>query len=95
MLYYSPQNSIWGEFFITALSPFQIHARPHSINANRSGTGISANRALIEWVCANGMEFNYWDTEQGDNIRSRYEIPSDRPQGGTLQESLEIEVAIN
>jgi effector-binding domain-containing protein len=38
-----------------------------------SGGGISANRALIEWVRAQDMDFDRWDTEQGDNFRGRYE----------------------
>ncbi|HET9905393.1 MAG TPA: GyrI-like domain-containing protein [Anaerolineales bacterium] len=38
-----------------------------------SGGGISGNRALIEWVRAQGMDFDRWDSEQGDNFRSRYE----------------------
>jgi len=38
-----------------------------------SGGGISGNRALIEWVRAQGMDFDRWDTEQGDHFRSRYE----------------------
>src|SRR5262249_48656156 len=34
-----------------------------------SGGGISANRALIEWVRGQGMDFDRWNTEQGDNFR--------------------------
>jgi len=33
-----------------------------------SGGGISGNRALIEWVRAQGLEFDRWDTEQGDHF---------------------------
>jgi effector-binding domain-containing protein len=30
-----------------------------------SGGGISGNRALIEWVRAQGIDFDRWDTEEG------------------------------
>jgi hypothetical protein len=33
-----------------------------------SGGCISGNRALIEWVRAQGLDFDRWDTEQGDNF---------------------------
>ena len=38
-----------------------------------SGGGIAANRALIEWARAQGLEFDRWDSEQGDNFAGRYE----------------------
>ena len=59
-----------------------------------SGGGISANRALIDWVRANGMEFDRWDTEQGDNFRGRYEIFLTDPKLEPRKSKWEIEVAI-
>jgi effector-binding domain-containing protein len=59
-----------------------------------SGGGISANRALIEWARANGMEFDRWDTEQGDNFRGRYETFLTDPKEEPRKSKWEIEVAI-
>ena len=59
-----------------------------------SGGGISANRTLIEWVRAQGMEFDRWDTEQGDNFRGRYETFLTDPKVEPRKSKWEIEVAI-
>lgn len=59
-----------------------------------SGGGISANKALIEWVRANGMEFDRWDTEQGDNFAGRYETFLTDPKIEPRKSKWEIEVAI-
>jgi len=59
-----------------------------------SGGGISANRALIEWVRAQGMEFDRWDTEQGDNFRGRYETYLTDPKIEPRKSRWQIEVAI-
>ena len=59
-----------------------------------SGGGISGNRALIEWVRAQGMEFDRWDTEQGDNFRSRYEAYLTDPKIEPRKSKWQIEVAI-
>jgi effector-binding domain-containing protein len=59
-----------------------------------SGGGISANRALIEWVRAKGMEFDHWDTEQGDYFRSRYESYLTDPNVEHRKTRWKIEVAI-
>ena len=59
-----------------------------------SGGGISANRALIEWVRAQGMDFDRWDTEQGDNFRSRYETYLTDPKIEPRKSKWKIEVAI-
>lgn len=58
------------------------------------GNGIAGNRALIEWARANGMEFDRWDTEQGDNFRSRYETFLTDPRLEPRKTRWEIEVAI-
>ena len=59
-----------------------------------SGGGISANRALIEWVRAQGMDFDRWDTEQGDNFRGRYETFLTDPKIEPRKSKWQIEVAI-
>lgn len=59
-----------------------------------SGGGISGNRALIEWVRAQGLEFDHWDTEQGDNFRSRYERYLTDPKVEPRKSRWQIEVAI-
>jgi effector-binding domain-containing protein len=59
-----------------------------------SGGGISGNRALIEWVRAQGLEFDRWDTEQGDNFRSRYEKYLTDPKVEPRKSRWQIEVAI-
>jgi effector-binding domain-containing protein len=59
-----------------------------------SGGGISANRALIEWVRAQGMDFDRWDTEQGDNFSGRYETYLTDPNVEPRKSRWKIEVAI-
>jgi effector-binding domain-containing protein len=59
-----------------------------------SGGGISANRALIEWVRAKGMDFDRWDTEQGDNFNGRYETYLTDPKIEPRKSRWKIEVAI-
>ena len=59
-----------------------------------SGGGISGNRALIEWVRAKGMDFDRWDTEQGDNFRGRYETYLTDPKVEPRKSRWKIEVAI-
>lgn len=59
-----------------------------------SGGGISGNRALIEWVRGNGLQFDSWDTEQGDNFRSRYETFLTDPRLEPRKRRWQFEVAI-
>lgn len=59
-----------------------------------SGGGISGNRALIEWVRAQGLEFDRWDIEQGDNFRGRYETYLTDPKIEPRKSRWKIEVAI-
>ena len=59
-----------------------------------SGGGISGNRALIEWVRAQSMDFDRWDTEQGDNFRGRYETYLTDPTVEPRKSKWQIEVAI-
>jgi effector-binding domain-containing protein len=59
-----------------------------------SGGGISGNRALIEWVRAQGLDFDRWDTEQGDNFRGRYETYLTDPVVEPRKSKWKIEVAI-
>ena len=59
-----------------------------------SGGGASGNRALIEWVRGQGLEFDRWDTKQGDNFRGRYETYLTDPKVQPLKSRWQIEVAI-
>ncbi len=59
-----------------------------------SGGGISGNRALIEWVRAQGLDFDRWDTEQGDNFAGRYETLLTDPKVEPRKSKWKIEVAI-
>jgi effector-binding domain-containing protein len=59
-----------------------------------SGGGISGNRALIEWVRAQGMDFDRWDTAEGDNFRGRYETFLTDPKVEPRKSKWQIEVAI-
>jgi len=59
-----------------------------------SGGGISGNRALIEWVRAQGLDFDRWDTKQGDNFRGRYETYLTDPKVEPRKSRWQIEVAI-
>ena len=59
-----------------------------------SGGGISGNRALIEWVRAKGLDFDRWDTEQGDNFHGRYETYLTDPKIEPRKSRWKIEVAI-
>lgn len=58
------------------------------------GGGVSANRALIEWVRGKGLEFDRWDTAQGDNFRSRYERYLTDPEIEPRKKRRNVEVAI-
>ena len=59
-----------------------------------SGGGISGNRALIEWVRAQGMDFDRWDTDEGDNFRGRCETFLTDPKVEPRKSKWQIEVAI-
>lgn len=59
-----------------------------------SGGGISGNRRLIEWVRGNGLDFDRWDTDQGDNFRCRYETFLTDPKIEPRKSRWQIEVAI-
>jgi hypothetical protein len=59
-----------------------------------SGSGIAGNKALIEWVRGNGMDFDRWDTQEGDNFRCRYESHLTDPSVEPRKSRWKIEVAI-
>lgn len=59
-----------------------------------SGGGISGNRAVIEWVRGQGLDFDRWDTEQGDNFAGRYETYLTDPKVEPRKSRWQIEVAI-
>jgi effector-binding domain-containing protein len=56
--------------------------------------GIAGNRALIEWVRGQGLEFDRWDTSEGDNFRCRYETYLTDPKIEPRKTKWEVEVAI-
>jgi effector-binding domain-containing protein len=56
--------------------------------------GIAGNRALIEWVRGQGMDFDRWDTLAGDNFRCRYESYLTDPKLEPRKTRWHIEVAI-
>ncbi len=45
-------------------------------------------------VCSQGMDFDRWDTEQGDNFRGRYETYLTDPNIEPRKSKWKIEVAI-
>ncbi len=59
-----------------------------------SGSGISANRALIEWVRSQGINFDRWDAEQSDNFRGRYETYLTDAKVDSRKSRCKIEMAI-
>ena len=59
-----------------------------------TGSGLAGNRALIEWARDNGLEFDRWDTPQGDAFRCRYESHLTDPRVEPRKARWEIEVAI-
>lgn len=59
-----------------------------------SGSGIAGNKALIEWVRANGHDFDRWDEPRGDAFRSRYESYLTDPKVEPRKTKWEVEVAI-
>ncbi len=87
-------------FPVTAAQPGDERVRPGSLPAGRyasliySGPGIAGNKALIEWVRANGLVFDRWDDPQGDAFRSRYESYLTDPKTEPHKTKWEIEVAI-
>lgn len=59
-----------------------------------TGSGLTGNKTLIEWVRGSGLEFDRWDTEQGDNFRGRYETFLTDAKLEPRKTRWEIEVAI-
>lgn len=59
-----------------------------------SGSGLTGNKALIEWAKANGIAWDRWDDPGGDAFRSRYESYLTDPQVEPRKTKWEVEVAI-
>jgi len=59
-----------------------------------TGTGLAANKALIEWVRASGWQFDRWDSPQGDHFCCRYESYLTDPKVEPRKKHWDIEVAI-
>lgn len=74
--------------------------KPSTLPAGRytsliySGGGYQGNKTLIEGSRAMGLEFDRWDTEAGDNFRSRYERFLTDPKVEHRKTKWDIEVAI-
>lgn len=59
-----------------------------------SGGGYQGNKTLIEGARAQGLVFDRWDTEKGDNFRCRYESYLTDPKVEPRKTKWDIEVAI-
>jgi len=59
-----------------------------------SGGGFQGNKSLIKRSRARGLEFDCWDTEQGDNFRCRYEMFLTDPKVEPRKTKWSIELAI-
>jgi hypothetical protein len=59
-----------------------------------SGGGYQGNKSLIERARAQGLEFDRWDTEKGDNFRCRYEMFLTDPKVEPRKTKWSIELAI-
>lgn len=58
------------------------------------GSGLVANRALIEWAKGNGIAWQRWKDEKGEAFYSCYEIFLTDPKGLPRKTKWDIEVAI-
>lgn len=58
------------------------------------GSGYTGNKALIEWAREQGLEWDRWDSEKGDNFRSRYETFLTDPKIEHRKTKWDVEVAI-
>ncbi len=58
-----------------------------------SGGGYQGNKALVEWVRANAVPVDRWDTDKGDNFRCRYERFLTDPKVEPRKTKWDIEVA--
>jgi effector-binding domain-containing protein len=59
-----------------------------------TGSGLAGNKALIDWVRANGLEFDRWDDPKGDAFRARYETYLTDPKTEPKKTKWQVEVAI-
>jgi effector-binding domain-containing protein len=57
-------------------------------------TGITGNKALIEWAAKNNIQWDRWDDANGDAFRSRVEYFLTDPAEQPDQKKWETEVAI-
>lgn len=59
-----------------------------------TGSGLSGNKALIEWAKANNLRWDHWDDPKGDAFRARYESYLTDPKIEPHKTKWEVEVAI-
>src|SRR5687768_17189714 len=57
-------------------------------------TGITGNKALVEWAAKNNIKWDRWDDENGDAFRSRVEYFLTDPAEEPDKKKWETEVAI-
>ena len=57
------------------------------------GVGTGANRALIEWARATGLDFDRWDVPEGDRFACRYEAYLTDPDVEPRKKQWRIELA--
>jgi hypothetical protein len=59
--------------------------------------GVPANKLLIDWAREQGIEWDHWDTPEGDAFRSRYESlltePTDEPDPAKWETEVAIKLA--
>ncbi len=85
---------------VEAQLPGNDRVKPAVLPAGRcvsliySGGGFQGNKTLIEWSRAQGLAFDRWDTEKGDNFRCRYETYLTDPKVEPRKTKWDIEVAI-
>lgn len=59
-----------------------------------SGSGLSGNKALIDWAKASGIAWDRWDDPKGDAFCSRYETYLTDPKVEPRKTKWQVEVAI-
>jgi effector-binding domain-containing protein len=59
-----------------------------------TGGGYQGNKTLVEWIKANNIPVERWDTEKGDNFASRYEQYLTDPRIETRKTKIEILLAM-
>lgn len=96
------QGAMEMEFGIPVKSPHNgtDTIKAASIPAGRyvshiyTGGGYQGNKVLIEWIKANNIPIDRWDSEAGDNFAARYEQYLTDPKIEARKTKIEILLAI-